>query len=450
MTEGAPASNGSALEVLVERIDGLRAKIAEQNEDAARIRELVTHEREAFQERRAEVLERQREVEARAETIMGRDPRLAYLAPLRVMLVFAARCTALGEAVKADLYLAHDDVSLMAAHQVSQAQGGKIVYDAAEFPDRRQRFGLFRHTWPGPALELFNMTQAPIIRSCAFTLTGGDPIGDHITRTFGVPSHTIYNSRPDICESFDPSVRDQLGLEQSDTLLLYVNTVSHGSLFETLIEGLTQLDDSYHLAVLGLVRPGLQEPFERLARESGVAERLHFLGVAPWDDMPRVASGADAAVVSVDPRMANCRMFVHNRYFDAIAAGLPIFGSFNIGARKVFKDQPFFFEFDVLDPRDFARVVNASDIRSVDRGRVVEFAKKTAWQTQIPFVQEIFDSAETVTILAIKDVAEHHRTLRIAEALAAAGKQVNVVCRRVVKTEPEIENVHWHRLANVY
>lgn len=432
-------------------MEGLQDRIREQQLEAEKTREALRAERRAFEDRRSALQAQLTESRSRARQLLADNRELAYLVPLRQMFAFADRCRGIADEIAADAYIAHDDVALLAGHLLREAKGGTLVYDAAEFPDRRERFGLYRESWPPPALDLFALVADQLTRRCDFALTGGDPVSEYIDDTFGLSSYTIYNARPEICGEADPEIRQRCGVEPGDTLLLYVNTVSRASLFENLLLGLSELDDSRHLAVLGLVRPPkLKEQLEALAVEKGVADRLHWLGTVDWADVPRTASSADAAIVAADPRLANCRTAVHNRYFDALAAGLPILSSHNLGAQKVFTETEFFFEFDLLDPRSFATVVRDADVRNLDRQPIVEFARKTAWPVEAPKVVERFRSAESVTVLTVKDAAHHHRTRRFAEALAEAGKTVNVVCRRREGDEPVIQGVRWFRTDHVF
>jgi glycosyltransferase involved in cell wall biosynthesis len=432
------------------QLDLLRDRIREQQLLAKATRETLGSERLAFEARRAELQRRLADSRERARLRLAERQSLNYLTPFRQMFTLAERCRTSSDELAADVYVAHDDVALLAGHTLREARGGRLVYDAAEFPDRRERFGLYGETWPRPALDLFAMVVDPLTRSCDFALTGGEPASQYVRETFGVPCHTIYNSRPEVWREADPEIRARCGLAPDDTLLLYVNTVSRASLFENLLLGLSELDDRYHLAVLGQVRPPrLKLELERLAADRGVGDRLYWLGTVDWADVPRVGSGADAAIVAADPRLANCRTAVHNRYFDALAASLPILSSHNLGARKVFADTPFFFEFDLHDPGSFAEVVREADVRRIDRKRVLEFGRKTAWPAEAPKLLEHFRSAASVTVLAVKDVAHHHRTLRFAEALAGAGKTVNVVCGRRESDDPAIANVRWLRTDGV-
>jgi glycosyltransferase involved in cell wall biosynthesis len=432
------------------QLDLLRDRIREQQLLAKATREALGSERRAFEVRRDELQRQLAETRESARQRLAEKQSLNYLTPFRQMFTLAERCRTISDELAADVYVAHDDVALLAGHRLRDAKGGRLVYDAAEFPDRRERFGLYGENWPPPALDLFAMVVDPLTRSCDLALTGGDPASEYVQDTFGVRCHTIYNSRPEIWREADPEIRERCGLAPDDTLLLYVNTVSRASLFENLLLGLSELDDSHHLAVLGQVRPPrLKLELERLAADKGVEARLHWLGTVDWAEVPRVASGADAAIVAADPRLANCRTAVHNRYFDALSASLPILSSHNLGARKVFADTPFFFEFDLHDPGSFAKVVRNSDVRRIDRKLVLEFARKTAWPAEAPKLLEYFHSAASVTILAVKDVAHHHRTLRFAEVLAGAGKAVNVVCGRRENDDPAIANVRWFRTDGV-
>jgi glycosyltransferase involved in cell wall biosynthesis len=428
----------------------LTARIQEQRAQITALRAGLAQDRAAGVVRRDAALAQIEAVRSRVDEHLARNPKLPHLAPFRQALRLHDACSGLGAQLKADAYVAHDDIPLLSGHMLAERFGGQLVYDAAEFPDRRERFTAFELVWPAPALDLLAIYLGPLIRSCGFSLTCGEPVSEHIRDTFAIAAHAVYNARRSMFDDVDVDIRSRCGVAPGDVLLLYVNTVARASLFENLVEGLSQLDERHHLAVLGSVgQAGLQETLTQLARERGVAERLHFLGVVDHAQMPRVASGADFAVVAVDPRVRNCRSSVHNRYFDALAAGLPILGSANDGARRVFGGEPFYREFDLLDPRDFAAAVRSAGRGEVDRRRIREYASEHAWrETEEPKIRALFSFASTVTMLTIKRGVRHRRTLRIAESLGRAGIAVNIVCRSS-EPPPSLPGVRWFELEQV-
>ena len=449
----AATFDGVAVGHALARVDALKAEIQDERAALTVAKQQAAADRDAYRDSYASLRAEIDAARARMETYLQTNPRLLHLTGFRQAFNLYARCAALGEKLRADAYIAHDDIPLLAAEMLAERFGGQVVYDAAEFPDRRERFGQFQLAWPPAALDLMARYLDPLVRSCAFTLTGGEPIAEHIREAYGVPSHTVYNARRVVHDGVDPEIRERCGVGPDDVLALYVNTVSRGSLFENLIDGLALLDERHHLAVLGNVAPsakGLDEELEARAEAAGVRHRLHFLGVVEYDDMPRFASGADCAVIAVDPRIKNCRMFVHNRYFDAMSAGLPMISSLNVGAQRVFDSVPFYSEFDLFDPGDFAAKVRACDVSSAARERVRDHARDTTWQrSEAPKVVELFQGMRSVTILTVKDVALHQRTRYFAQALGEAGVQVTIACRKRAETAPELPNTTWYRVDNV-
>jgi glycosyltransferase involved in cell wall biosynthesis len=69
------------------------------------------------------------------------------------------------------------------------------------------------------------------------------------------------------------------------------------------------------------------ERFERIAEDVGVAGQLRFVAPAPQEETAALAASADVALVPTEPTTPADRLGIPQRFFAALAAGLPVVAS---------------------------------------------------------------------------------------------------------------------------
>lgn len=121
----------------------------------------------------------------------------------------------------------------------------------------------------------------------------------------GVKASNVELIHPGVdTERFRPGLpfqdlRDSLGLKPGAKLVLSVGRLSRRKGFDTVIRCLPDLLASgldVHYAIIGI---GEDEAYlDALAREHGVAERVHRLGHVPMDDLPRWYNACDVFVLA--------------------------------------------------------------------------------------------------------------------------------------------------------
>lgn len=95
------------------------------------------------------------------------------------------------------------------------------------------------------------------------------------------------------------------------------------------IEALTRLADA-RLVLIG--EGGDRAALETLARDIGVADRVHFLGSLPHAEIARIVQAADVAV------LPSASEGVANAWIEALACGTPLVITDVGGAREVLRD----------------------------------------------------------------------------------------------------------------
>lgn len=121
----------------------------------------------------------------------------------------------------------------------------------------------------------------------------------------------------------DRTLREQIGLPAEAFLLVAVGNIKAGQAVLQAVEALGQLPGHVHLAFLG----GGQEKLRALLEDPRWSElrgRVHLIPpVKPFEVVAYLA-GANAALVTYLPESVNYRYCLPNRFFQPIAAGLPV------------------------------------------------------------------------------------------------------------------------------
>ncbi|HYA97693.1 MAG TPA: glycosyltransferase, partial [Methylomirabilota bacterium] len=118
-----------------------------------------------------------------------------------------------------------------------------------------------------------------------------------------------------------PEVRGALGLDAGTPLLVHTGHSVREKGLPQQVELVRALPD-VHLAMVGQ-QQGVRD-VEAAARRAAVETRVHVLPTVPALEVPAFIRTANAAVIYMPPESVNARYALPNKFFEAIAAGLPV------------------------------------------------------------------------------------------------------------------------------
>jgi glycosyltransferase involved in cell wall biosynthesis len=212
----------------------------------------------------------------------------------------------------ADLYYLHAPYQWPAVRWAAARHGAPIVYDAHDFYT-------VLYDPPSPVVR---WVEGRCIRDAAAVVTVSEGIGGLIEAEFGRRPAVLMNSHdPRLEQAPARGIREELGLP-ADAFCL----VSSGGnpaatwTFTPLLEALAALPPHVHLLLLG----GRGRGFLPEVARAGLTGRVHVAdAVAPAEVVPFLRS-ADAFIVAYGAPSPNYVHSLPNRFFQAIAAGLPV------------------------------------------------------------------------------------------------------------------------------
>lgn len=219
-----------------------------------------------------------------------------------------------------DVYYIHSADQFPAAYVKALRSGARLVYDAHD-----ANWALDPEVDPSaPSPGTLRMMKS-VDRICARRVNGfltvGAALADLLERHLGRRAAVVRN-----CHDFrldEPSpddVRSAAGVPGDAFLLVMTGAPKPGDTVEHALAALTALPDDVHLALVGQGT----DFHAGLVASHGLTERVHLLDAVPPTQVASFIRTADASPILYRALSPAYLVSLPNRFFHAIAAGLPI------------------------------------------------------------------------------------------------------------------------------
>jgi len=120
-------------------------------------------------------------------------------------------------------------------------------------------------------------------------------------------------------------LRERIGID-AHPLILHQGAAAPQRGCQNLIRAMADVPGT-HLAFLGTTEDDFRSELAKLAREAGVAHRVHFVPSVPLEEMLGHTREADLGVSLFESTCENYRLTIPNKLFEYVAAGVPVVGS---------------------------------------------------------------------------------------------------------------------------
>lgn len=233
---------------------------------------------------------------------------------LRRWWSFTRTCAAAD--VSAKVVIAMDVFALAGASQVARRAKAKLFYDMREL-----NFALGPLQGKGLKQTIITRHEERQLRSVDTVIVSGDLDADLVQKRFSLASRplVLLNTPPykDVVES---PLRTMCGLDATTPLLIYQGVVHHGRGLEPFFHAMLLMPD-IHLAVMG-DGPAMSE-LQRRSAQIGVADRVHWLGSVPYDELHAYTCGADLGLCLIEPLSLSYEYALPNKLFEYMNARIP-------------------------------------------------------------------------------------------------------------------------------
>ena len=279
-------------------------------------------------------------------------------------------------AIGAQVYQAADLLTARYCERVGAQSGARVVYDIRDLYSAEWNSG------ESHARRRAIAQEAEVMRRAAARLTVCDGLARLVAERYRLPPPQVIRSCRDPVppSAAGPHVRSVLGLDAGTPLLVHTGHSEHGRAFDALVAIVRGVPGA-HLALVGQ-EPGTPALKTALAgAEAG--QCVHVLPPIPAPEVPAFIRTADAAVIYLRPVSLNMQYALPNKFFEAVAAGLPL----AISDGKEFRPLVSAYQLGVLfDPADVNAAIAAVNEVLRNRQRYRQAAalasEQLSWQRE--------------------------------------------------------------------
>jgi glycosyltransferase involved in cell wall biosynthesis len=296
------------------------------------------------------------------------------------------------QAPDADAWQAEGLITLPLALALARRRGGLAVYDSRDIGVESSRFARL----PGAWRRLLGWRERRWAHGCDAVITVSEPYAEVLAADLGRTVDAIVRNCPMRWTPPDPPPRilhEQLALDPSDRVVLYLGQVAPGRGVEELIEAIGLVDRAV------LVVAGFGPSYEQcraIAATAPHADRIHFLPGVPPGEIPSLTASADVAAVPIQPTTLNHRLTTPTKLFDAIGAGTPVVATDLPGMAPIVRETGCGELFEPESAADLGRAIRAILEAPPDRRRQLRdnclraADERYNWETQAEVLLDLY------------------------------------------------------------
>jgi glycogen(starch) synthase len=288
-------------------------------------------------------------------TIIRVMPRLLHRAMpgtfgklLRLVVALPAAARRLRR-TRARVYHAHDFIGLLVMALAGIRR--PVVYDSHELFFDRFPEGMFTYPLKYVIWRLRPLEKL-LARRAVAVVTVGDAVADRLVETLGVSRPTVVRNAVDLRET---SLTVPLPRREGVRVVGHSGVVTGGRHLPELVAALLHLPEDIAVALVGDGR--LRKALVEQAAGQGTAERLLTIFPVTPRNMVSTLAQADAAIMLITASRLNYRLSLPNKFFEAVAAGLPIVSSPIPEVARLLEQYDLGILCDPTDPRAIAEAI---------------------------------------------------------------------------------------------
>jgi len=224
---------------------------------------------------------------------------------------------------KASLYYVHGLSFFPAVSLLCTRYRASLIYDAHDFyggmqsPAETSRLS-FSRRW---IMAFYRHLESRLVDKAAAVVTVSDGVAKLEERAFGCHPIVVRNCHDARLDQEPPmNLRQVLGLSSDQFILVALGNAKEGTAIQEALDAMEELPAHVHLVFVGRYF----EPIIKSIRSGHLENRVHVVPpVKPFEVVPFIWSG-NASIILYYPRSANYMSSLPNRFFQPLAAELPL------------------------------------------------------------------------------------------------------------------------------
>ena len=255
---------------------------------------------------------------------------------------------------KADAIHCHDYSALEVGVSLSQKYKLPLIYDAHELYSYQPGLPEF------VSKQIFKH-EKKLIQHVHTCITVNAQQADIMAKDFAFDRFLPISNATNAPDDFNPRqnydlIRQVTHIPKDEGIILFQGGINRLRKIDLLMEGLALVQQKIHLVFLTF---GSEiNEFKAMADDLGIADRVHFLPVVPWEDMVYWAASADVGMLPYQAMDMNTKISSPNKMYEFICAATPMIASTElINVHQILTEEHFGVSYLLKKPNDYAKAI---------------------------------------------------------------------------------------------
>ena len=287
-----------------------------------------------------------------------------------------------------DIIHAHDLITLPLGEASVIETGAKLIYDAHEYEIHRNP------PLPLHMKKYVKYIEGRGIKNADFSITCGELIGEELRELYGVNNMEIIYNAPRISHLKGCDIKQQLKLDESTPLVVYVGKVTIGRGIEEIMPVINHMSN-VHYACVGPCDEKIAKKMLNLAAKHGIENRFHLVPPVHFDNVVSFIKTADLGIINIMPITRSYYYAMPNKLFELGFARVPILINDLAEAAAVVRNYNLGEVYDSKNPGNLAYfltyMLKHKRDYTTDNILYENFWRKYSWKTQEDKLKRIYE-----------------------------------------------------------
>ncbi len=222
----------------------------------------------------------------------------------------------------ADIYHAHDETALPFCYVAALLHRKPLIFDAHEVPTSALSEN---HMSVKSLLKRYFLLIVP---HCRAVISISPSIVSEFRKRYRCQEVCLIRNIPEyqVIPKSD-RLRRHLGLDSNVRIALYQGNLQPDRGLDRLIRSAAFLERDILIVLMGRGIRDMQSQLEALIASEGTGDRVKIIAPVPYKDLLDYTTSADIGLIFYSPDYPEVQMYLPNKIFEYIMAGLPILSS---------------------------------------------------------------------------------------------------------------------------